>query len=328
MAAITNSSGAALGPARYAAPTTWLSSSIAALVSLIFHTTVLIAFALVTLAGRWPTEESIGQGPATTEIKIGQLTVERLNTRPEEQLDDGDFRGASGHDERLDETVAIFAEVRGPVASEFTIDDSLSPLAPTGGGRLALAGDIGSAPVIGGGKFDGQATFMGVQAQGQRFCIIADRSGSMFGEKFDYLKREILKTVAGMSPHAELQLVFFSERALPYPKAEWLSPAREQLAMETWLREVFADGDTYPTPAFIHAFALEPPPDTIFFMTDGQFDPRVVYQIRKLQNAAQRKVEIHTITFIDRSSEGLMKLIAAESGGSYRHVAGIAEVEK
>ncbi len=327
MAVMINPRGAALAPGLYPAATAWLSSGVAMFVSLLFHTATLIIFALVTLGSAAPSPVANNESLAATEVAIGTLAEERLSVRPDERFDDTQQLGGDAGVELLDTTVEIFADVRGPVASEFVVDELLSPLAASGGAQQAAIGNIDSTPILGGGsRVDGQATFMGIQAQGERFCIVADRSGSMFGPKFEFLKAQILQTVAGMSPNARLQIVFFSERSLPYPKGEWLHPGKERLAIETWLRGVAADGDTYPRPALNHAFALDPPPDTIFFMTDGQFDPQTVYQLRRLQRVAQRRVKIHTITFVDRSSEDMMRLIAAENGGTYRHIAKIGDI--
>jgi hypothetical protein len=70
------------------------------------------------------------------------------------------------------------------------------------------------------------------------------------------------------------------------------------------------------------AFQLSPPPDVIFFMTDGLFDERAVDEIAKLNRQSGRNVQINTISFMDTSSEPLMRRIASDSGGRYRHVAG------
>ena len=75
-------------------------------------------------------------------------------------------------------------------------------------------------------------------------------------------------------------------------------------------------------PAFRVAFQLVPRPDAIFFMTDGQFPAEVVEEIAALNRGGGRRVVIHTISFMDTSSEPLMKRIASDSGGKYRHVSG------
>ena len=163
---------------------------------------------------------------------------------------------------------------------------------------------------------------MDVVATGRRFCIVADTSGSMDGPKLEYVKEEILETVGSMKATARFQIVFFSSRAIPYPERNWLHPRKEYEKLGTWLKELYASGGTQPMTAFQVAFALEPAPDAIFFMTDGLFPTRVVDDVAALQRTTRKQVVIHTICFLDNTAEVLMKEIARNSGGKYRYVAG------
>ena len=286
--------------------------SISTLASICIHTALLIGCALVT----WGAASSLDSGDEGIEVAIASLTTEDLERRPDERLETSEVATSHRESEQL-ESVDLLVE--GPPASNGEVGiDALGILAPSGAGGSQM--ERIEAVTGGGGALDGEATFMGVQAQGRRFCIIADRSGSMFGTKFERLKKEILATLDDMRSHTRVQMVLFNTRALAYPKSEWLHPRDERDEMEVWLNGLVADGDTYPTPAFVEAFSLEPLPDAIFFMTDGQFDPRVVKQILRLNTTAQRVVPVHTITFVDRSAELMMRKIAEDSGGKYRHV--------
>lgn len=291
-----------------------MTCSIATLASVVFHTVGLIGLALVT----WGAVEPHANVDEGFEVAIATLASDRLDRHAPEHLE-ADVTTSRGEEDRLD---SIDLEIDGPrnPAGEAAIDALIGVQAPSGSAGESLQDvDVATAPV---GAVDGAATFMGVQAQGRRFCIIADRSGSMFGTKFEFLRQEILATLDGMRSHTRVQIILFNTRALAFPDAQWLSPREKRDAIEVWLSGVVADGDTYPTPAFKSAFALQPLPDAIFFMTDGQFDPRVVQQVLRLNTEAQRKVPIHTITFVDRSAEPMMRKIAADSGGKYRHVSG------
>jgi hypothetical protein len=204
--------------------------------------------------------------------------------------------------------------------SDFSVDLELSEFSPSGGG-------IGGGPEVsalsgGGGSLGQGASFMGLHAKGSRFCIIADCSGSMEGPPLKFLKEEILETLSTMSARGRFQLIFFSSRAIPYPQPGWRHPRQDRADLVQWLQAVSAAGGTYPTPAFQLAFQLSPPPDVIFFMTDGLFDERAVDEIANLNRQSGRNVQINTISFMDTSSEPLMRRIASDSGGRYRHVAG------
>ena len=288
--------------------------SISTLASVCIHTALLIGCALCTWGAVQMQQEDDG-----VEIAIAGLPSETLSDPRDESLELEEVTSTPRDAEEFDEADLLIdgAQV---AMGEIYADNAIGILAPSG-----AAG--GAAPQIemvtgGGGALDGEATFMGLQAQGRRFCIIADRSGSMYGTKFEYLKEEILATIDGMRGHTRIQIIFFNTRALPYPKPDWLPPRSERDAVQVWLDGLVADGDTYPSPAFVEAFSLEPLPDAIFFMTDGRFDARAVNQILRLNTVAQRKVPIHTITFVERGAEPMMRKIAEDSGGKYRHVDG------
>ena len=65
-------------------------------------------------------------------------------------------------------------------------------------------------------------------------------------------------------------------------------------------------------------------PDAIYFLSDGQFDPQIVQELRARNRDNRRlstsQIPIHTIAFGDRLAEGLMKSISRNSGGRYRFV--------
>ena len=86
-----------------------------------------------------------------------------------------------------------------------------------------------------------------------------------------------------------------------------------------WLNEVAPGGGTEPKPAFELIFAQEERPDVIFFLTDGVIPDMNAEFVAGL-NAHGKRVVINTISFGEDSSQGLLKQIAADSGGVWRHV--------
>jgi hypothetical protein len=287
----------------------WLGASAASLVSLFVHLVLLLLCGLVAYG---PPGDPPGE-----DVQIGRSPYEPLNPAREEVLDSDTLKTAAGED-RLDETLAELSPAE-MIAGGDAADASIFDFAIiTAGDKL---GDLGARP--GGGGGDDEVEFMDVVATGRRFCIIADTSGSMDGEKLEYVKDEILETVASMKPTARFQLVFFSSREIPFPEGGWLHPRKRYARLEAWLDDIFASGSTNPLPAFEVVFKLDPSPDAIFFMTDGLFRPTVVEGVAELQRRTRKQVVIHTISFMDRTAEIHMQEIARNSGGTYRHVAGI-----
>ena len=289
----------------------WLRSSVSGLVSCIVHFGVLITLALVTCDYR-------GGGGLGDEVLIGELAGKDLSEVPKDQLEGAETTPLDKEQEDTDETLEEVSPPD-PAADGEAVDVQVFNLAPSGaaGGALEI-GTVGRGP---GGLGNG-ASFMGTVARGKRFCIIADRSGSMAGEKIEYVKQEVLEALSTMRPGAQFQLVFFNQGALPYPQSGWRHPRKDRADVEQWMKGITGAGATYPPPAFEVAFNLNPLPDVIFFMTDGLFPPPVVDEVAAMNRRSDKRVVIHTISFVDRSAEGLLRQIAKDSGGKYRHVAG------
>lgn len=289
----------------------WLSSSISGLTSVVFHMGLALLFAVMSCD-----YQPEGSGQAGEEVFIAELPFESLSEHSDVELDAAEaIRSAS---ESMDETLEVVSPIE-DIDGELSLDVSLADLAPSG-----AAGGTPSIGMIsgGGGALGEGASFMGLNATGTRFCIIADHSGSMDGPKLEYVKKEIQATLSTMGSQSRFQIVFFSSDALPYPQTGWRHPRRDRAAVSTWLNGIKATGGTYPSPAFRAAFSFSPRPDAIFFMTDGQFPEQVVNDIASLNARGGRRVVVHTISFMDASTEEQMRQIARESGGRYRHVSG------
>jgi hypothetical protein len=192
-----------------------------------------------------------------------------------------------------------------------------------------------------------QAQFLGVLADGKRFCIIADCSQSMSGNAIEELKMETTKTLRGLDPSREFYVIFFHSLSIPMPSPTWLAASKKNVEnVVPWVNNIRAQGGTLPSASFVQAFNLRPRPDVIFFMTDGLIPPFVPAQVAQL-NSAKPKVVIHTIMFtrdvnahgfgkmkldpananmvmatLRTRGEAPLRLIAEQSGGTFRHVTG------
>jgi hypothetical protein len=205
---------------------------------------------------------------------------------------------------------------------------AIPALVPSGGGNAdGTANPLEMLSIGGrsGGGSGGDANFMGTSAKGNRFCIIADRSGSMGGPKMEFVKAEIIKTLSELRPGAKFNVIMFDDVAEPMPGGPWMEGRKDAPRVTPWLRSINARGGTEPYPAFQVALRLNPKPDVIFFMTDGLFSGDVPARVAQLNTPGSngKRVTIHTIAFHDRSGEALLKQIAEQSGGKYRYVPGV-----
>ena len=294
-------------PTWRAAAAAWGRQWASAMVSIIFHTLLVAGLGLWAYGGR-------GEGELEgEEVQIAQLPIAELEDDPAPELQT--TQADSGAQQESDLELLEVTPLTVSDAGQLELVDVAGGMGVGGQGSMQLAGSQAEAAGMA-----GQASFMGLQARGRRFCIIADCSGSMRGGKLEYVRQEIVKTVSELTGGTQFQVYFFNGRAIPFPLPGWRRPV-DLRELSRWVESIKAGGSTHPETAFRQAMELTPRPDGIFFMTDGKFDDDVVDQIAKW-NATGRRTPIHTITFIDRSAEALMKKIAADSGGRYRHVAG------
>lgn len=203
--------------------------------------------------------------------------------------------------------------------------DELGAAADTAGmGALGGGGDvtgIGGIGLGGSGAGGGGASFFGVAASGTRFAYIVDNSGSMEGKRLVMLQEQLNKTVSGLSQNAQFIIVAFSDEAQPLGnKKEWRDASDSG---RKWARTEIdlmrSAGGTRPKSAIEIIFRMRPLPDAIYFMTDGEFGDEVVDEVSKANRRV--KIPIHCICLGSESGQENMKLIAKQSGGTFKFIA-------
>ncbi len=207
------------------------------------------------------------------------------------------------------------------------VDDAdLSALRSGEVASLGGAGDSIGEGVTGSGA-GGVASFFGVEARGNRFAFVVDISGSMqFNDRIAFLKAELSEAVGALLEHTHFSIWSFNSQAYPITGVRWLDAkeSAKERALRS-IRAIQASGTTAPEQALQNVFAMRPRPDAIYCMTDGDFEgrgPGIAKLIRDLNDKGFRRVPIYCITLVDQSGEDIMRRIADESGGSYRHVSG------
>ena len=149
--------------------------------------------------------------------------------------------------------------------------------------------------------------------------FVVDRSGSMT-DSIDYVKYGLKSAIGELTEEDEFHVIFYSSGPPVEMPSRRLVPAKEnnkKLAFE-FIDGIIPKGETDPSKAIELAFAAGPDKDTICILTDGEFDHSIVDLVRRLN--AERKVKVHTIGFLYKTGEAVLKEIARENGGEYRFV--------
>ena len=209
--------------------------------------------------------------------------------------------------------------------------EAMAPELDSGGGSISDVDlQTGSS---GAGTGEG-ASFFGLEATGKRFAYIVDRSGSMnstlkSGEmtRWELTQFELIRSVNGLGANAEYFIVLYSGGAMPlFGGSDWIKATQSNKASTALaMMSAHANGGTEPTDAFTMVLRLDPKPDAVYFMTDGEFNEDIPARIANLNR--RRKVPIHCILFGEPGSvektrrvEGMLRTIARNSRGRYQHV--------
>ena len=191
-----------------------------------------------------------------------------------------------------------------------------------GRGKNGKGTGAGEGTGNGGGSAGGRG-FFGRGSAGEKVVYVVDSSQSMNHphpgpgkNRLGRVKLELINSVRALQPNQKFFIVFFNENAIPMP-ADRLIEANEASKLQylRWMVDVPADGHTDPAMALLLALRLNP--DTIYFLTDGDFRPTIV---REVAVSNRKGVKIHTIGFTHDRGENLLRAIAKQNGGTYTYV--------
>jgi len=160
-----------------------------------------------------------------------------------------------------------------------------------------------------------------------KIVFIVDRSGSMT-DSIDFVKYELKRCIAVLSQEQQFYVIFYSSGPpveLPSRTLVHATVHNRQLAFE-FIDGVIAQGETDPSKALERAFALGP--DAICLLTDGEFDRAIIDLVRRLNVSAT--VRVHTLGFLYKTGESVLRQIAQENNGVYKFVseADLADLAK
>ena len=145
-----------------------------------------------------------------------------------------------------------------------------------------------------------------------RICYVVDQSGSMI-DTFDILKAELKRSIVGLNGDQQFQVIFFSDGATEYPSRRFLraTPLNKRRVLE-WIDGVVNQGQTNPQAAMIRALELRP--EKILFLTDGDFDEKLVTLLRRRNRSS---IAIDTYAYLNHDGARLLRQISDDSGGIY-----------
>ena len=154
-----------------------------------------------------------------------------------------------------------------------------------------------------------------------RYIFLIDKSGSMRGERLAVAKKALMNTLQQMEEGSKFYIYFFNRDADAMPSSAMLDTTPDNInRMAEWIGTRDAQGRTDPIPALNGAFGHEP--TEIWLLTDGQFHPRVMETVNKLNSG--KEIKVNTLGLGDeirgRRGEALLMIIAKENGGTYTYV--------
>lgn len=203
----------------------------------------------------------------------------------------------------------------------------------------------------------GGASFFNQNVKANRIAYVIDYSGSMSGERDKLMRQELTKSVKGLASGMQYQLIFFAgpvwtagdkvemqERKTAVvtsgrDKFNWAGPrgahsweAKGTKQTAPWIQ--FDDNElkkslkhikdtrlvygTVWNPPLEMAFAMDPPPQVIFFMTDGIIGGDMVGNAKKLASKAKSSnIIVNTIAMMEPRAERAMMELAKGTGGKF-----------
>ncbi|MAV55222.1 MAG: hypothetical protein CMJ28_04625 [Phycisphaerae bacterium] len=210
--------------------------------------------------------------------------------------------------------------------------------APSLGGAGAGAG-AGSGFGSGSGLGGGGATFFGLAAEGRRFVYIVDKSGSMStmwnaqpgnlsvgrssgDTRWRRAVAELFKSIAALPTVARFQAYLYdSGLSSPPWNEDWVSAgARGRSRVQNWVDRMTPGGGTQPVDAIQSALRLQPSPDAIFLLTDGEFPVEPALQVLQSMKEKGVRCPVHTVALGSQAGADTLREISRVTGGRTRLV--------
>lgn len=204
----------------------------------------------------------------------------------------------------------------------------------------------------------GGATFFNQKINAKRVAYVIDYSQSMKGPRETLMRNELKKSISGMSSGMGYQMIFFAgpawvagdqvklgkgrksatvtadrktydwlcggsahdwktKGAKQIPGWDLSGPGAREQALKLIANTPLVWGTNWE-PALEMAISMNPPPDVIFFMTDGVTGGNAEALAKDMASKAKaRKITINTVAMMEPRAERAMKDLAKRTGGQF-----------
>ncbi len=184
----------------------------------------------------------------------------------------------------------------------------------SGGGSSGIGAGVG-------GSGGGGASFFGISSSGNRFCYIVDISGSMnSANRLNLALQELSNSLKSLPDFARFYILFYHSTVVEPPSQRGWNRARRSVVrkMVREFQSIQPMGGTNPILAFEEAFELDPLPEVIYFLTDGD---SLGFKLNQLTGMMPKKrIVINTIAFGNNSTQQLLRDIASTTSGKYNFI--------
>ncbi len=197
----------------------------------------------------------------------------------------------------------------------------------------------------GDGDGGGGSSFFGIARQGKRVVYVVDFSLSMTsdaaggGSRIAALKKELIRSIEKLDSRMQFTVIFFSHVAWSIdapgenpadsgwnglgqvpPVVYWPATDAKKQEFIAKLKAMEPQGNTQWYPPLKMAFRMQPPPQTVYLLSDGE--PRDFEQVfYDMEDYNPNKIPIDTIAFeLPGTAAGYMKQLAEASGGQFSMV--------
>jgi hypothetical protein len=195
-------------------------------------------------------------------------------------------------------------------------------------GKAAGAADMARGPrqPSGVAGYKARTKVYGIQAEGNKFVYVFDRSASMGGSGYSALrsaKTELLASLEQLGPTNQFQIIFYNQEPTIAPLAGGrlvFGNEQNKQRAKHFVEGIIADGGTDHEKALDLALNLSA--DVIFFLTDADQPEMGSSQLARIHRK-NRGASIHTIEFGQGPSlggENFLARLAHQNGGQYVYI--------